>query len=471
MADALGITSDRVACDACEQGHTHIFHNMKNKHPLRKTAPITAMTLLTVIAGTAPYIQAADFFTVTTETNDLKPVLTDRKDGSGLEGLLKEAIAAESYFKPFVDRGFKSFLTWGGVPNVLIFEQKYQTTPQNEPGEPTPPYYYGDLTSGLIRGGRLLAPRFYAKTQGDLGNQVANYFEENGGELYTELMKAVSATAKTSPTDGNPNAETARNSAGIYGSDAMVTGETRAEKKAGSSSTNPAEFQIDANLGTFKASGITGTTYSIPLAKRFSLSERVGLNIGIPLSYTQIGKANVYSGGINVGFPITLIEKTAALPVTWRVTPFGGASVTASRDILIGGAILRGGVSNLLAYDFGNFELAVGNHFSQHSSVAMDVGGTKIDPGVDQQIMKHGIQICVPVAENWVIEGYAIRTDFLAAAGVKQFFTYGGDIGYRIRDKRSAVDRIVGTLRLGAYIDTGSGFTGMQVRIGSSWKF
>jgi hypothetical protein len=436
---------------------------MKSKTNLRKTSPIAAMALLTAAAGVAPHAEAEEqFFSLRAEpTSGIQPTIT--KGSNNLESLMREVIASESVFRPLSGGNFSSKLSWGGVPGFLRYTQTKTTTTE-------PTQFTGVLTSDLIN---IPSKRgtFTASSENELGNKVVDFFKKDGGALYTELMKAVSATSITSPTDGNPNAETARNAATTFGSDAMVTGETNAEKKSGSGPATSNDFQIDANLGTFKAGGITGRTYSLPLSKRFSLSERVGLNIGIPISYTQIGKADVYSGGINIGVPVTIIEKSNAQPVTWRVTPFGGASVTASRDILIGGAILRGGVNNLLAYDFGKFEVAMGNHISQHSSVALDVAGTKIDPGVDQQIMKHGIQVCVPVGENWVLEGYAIRTDFLAAAGVKQFYTYGGDIGYRVRDTRNTVDKIVGTLRLGAYVDTGSGFTGTQIRFGSSWKF
>jgi hypothetical protein len=427
---------------------------MKNKTTLRNNTTLAALALLATAAGIAPKAHASDVFSVTATGAG---VTSQTKANSDLEALIRDVIESREQFINFRSTNFNSILNWGGVPGALNFQQTHSGA-----------VFTGVLTSHVLPGLRVTKS---ATSQDELGDQFVEFFKKDGSGVYSELLKAISAQSKVSPTDGNPNADTARNATVDFQNGAQTSGETKAEKKAGAAANVPNAFQFDMELGTFKANGIEGRTYSLPLAKRFTLSERVGLNLGIPLSLSEIGGATVYSGGLNVGLPISLQKKSMGQPITWRVTPFGGASVTASKDMLVGGTILRAGLSNLMAYDFGKFEVAIGNQFSQHSSVEMEIAGTKIDPRVDQQILKNGIQVCVPIAENWIVEAYAIQTNFLAEAGVKHYATFGGDIGYRVHDTKDAIKRVVGTLRVGAYIDEGSGFSGAHFRIGSSWKF
>lgn len=428
---------------------------MKNKTTRKKSTRIAALALLATTSGIAPSVQAADLFSVTTTAPSVTPVT---KSNSDLEKLIRDAIQSRDQFQPFLGlSNVNSTLNWGGVPNALIFNQTESAG-----------IYTGVLTSSVLPGFQVTRQ---ATSQDNLGDEFANFFKKDGAGLYTDLLKAISATSKVSPTDGNPNADTARNASNDYNSGAKVSGETKAEKKSNAAAAAASGFRVDADLGTFTANGIQGRTFALPLSKRFVLSERVKLDVGLPLSYSTIGNATIYSVGLNLGFPTDILKKANGQPISWRVTPFGGASATASREMLLGGAILRGGISNLVAYDFGKFEVAIGNQISQHSSMELDIAGTKVDPGVDQQILKNGVQICVPLAQHWIVEGYVIHTNFLAAAGVKQYLTYGGDVGYRIMETKDAVSRFVGTLRVGAYVDSGSGFTGAHFRIGSNWKF
>lgn len=420
----------------------------------KNNAVFASLALAATLTSIAPTASSADVFSITATDG----MVSKTKTNGNLEALVRDVIESRDQFINFrTVPNFNSTLNWGGVPGALKFNQTQ-----------TGGVFQGVLTSSVLP--KLQETRT-ASSQEALGDEFVDFLKKDGRGLYSELLKAISATSQVSPTDGNPNADTARNASVDFENGAKTTGETNAEKKNAASGKVPNAYQFDLELGTFRANGINGRTYSLPLAKRFTLNERVGLTIGVPLSLTEIGGANVYSGGLNVGLPVSILKKAVDQPVTWRVTPFGGASVTASSDMVIGGAILRGGISNLVAYDFGKFEVAIGSQISHHGSLEMEIAGVKVDPRVDQQIVKNGLQVCVPLGEHWILEGYAIYTNFLAAAGVPHYLTYGGNIGYRVGESEGVVKRFVGTLRVGFHVDDGSGFNGSQFRFGSSWKF
>jgi hypothetical protein len=426
--------------------------------PQARAVDAVGLNGVLAVVGNGPQSNSGDLFRATVKNTDNNT--TKSQTGSSLENLIRNAVQSRGEFAGFEGANIQSSLSYGGVGGFLKFEQ--------HPAVGVNGQYVGILSSDLLPGREPV--RRTASTQDGLGEEFVKFFRKDGSSYYTDLLKAISANSKVSPTDGNPNADTARNAANDFATAGQLSGQTKAEKKDGSGGTSSA-FRVDADYGTFKADGIEAKTYALPLSKQFTFSDRVGLNLGVPLSYTDIGGAKVYSGGLNVAVPIEILKKSSVQPLTWRLTPFGGGSVTASREMITGGVVGRGGLGNLLAYDFGAFEIAMGNQISQHKSIEVEIAGTKVDPGVDQQILKNGLQICVPVAEHWILEGYAIHTQFLGAAGVKHYVTYGGDIGFRLGKNKSFLNRIVGNLRLGAYSDTGSGFSSTHFKLGSSWNF
>lgn len=221
--------------------------------------------------------------------------------------------------------------------------------------------------------------------------------------------------------------------------------ETREEKEQPKDLAGRAGFGLVGDIGIFDSKGIKGTAYSLPLFAKFKLSERVGLNFNIPLSYTEIEDAKVYGVGLAIGVPVKIILKKKDNPWFWQVTPFGGGNAVGSKEIVTGGLIINGGIGSVVSYDFGNFELSMGNQFGQYESIALEFDGVKVDPGVAQKIVKNGLKIGVPFAKRWVFEAYAVHTKFLEAAGVSQYITTGGEIGYRFLGKPDAAKRRTAT--------------------------
>ena len=316
-----------------------------------------------------------------------------------------------------------------------------------------------------------LSTNFSGATRSAAFDQLEDWLKKNGADEYTKFLRALSAKSKVSPTDGNPGALTARASFQNYADYSTTITETREEKEQPKELAGRGGFGLVGDVGVFDANGIKGTVYSLPLFAKFRLSERVGLNFNIPLSYMTIEDAKVFGAGLTIGVPVKVILKKSGNPWFWQVAPFGGGNVTASKELVTGGLIVNGGIGSVVSYDFGKFELSMGNQFSQYESVALDFGGVKVDPGVAQKIVKNGLKVGIPFAKRWVFEAYAVHTKFLEAAGVDQYLTTGGEIGYRFLGKPDAAKKKNGYMKLGLYTDIGSGYFSPHIQFGSGWKF
>ena len=402
--------------------------------------------------------RAGDLFNLT--ANDF---LNSRSAGSSdLLLLVDKLVKNSAEFNVFsASPTVQAQLNYEGVPNALQFRL-------DDTGVVGPTRFQARLTSQVSRS---LNEQFHGATRDELYSNLKAWFKRDGAQAYTQLLKDLNAQSKVSPTDGNPGATTARAAFQSYADYSMTTTETREEKDQPKASSGRAGFGLVADIGVFDANGIKGTAYSLPLFAKFKLSERVGLNFNIPLSYTEIEAAKVFGAGLTLGVPIKIILKKRDNPWFWQVAPFGGGNVMGSKEIVTGGLIVNGGIGNVLAYDFGAFELSMGNQFSQFESVALDFGGIKVDPGVAQKIVKNGLKVGIPFAKRWVVEAYAVHTKFLEAAGVDQYITAGGEIGYRFLGKPDAAKKKNGYMKLGFYTDIGNGYFSPHLQFSSGWKF
>jgi hypothetical protein len=314
---------------------------------------------------------------------------------------------------------------------------------------------------------------FNGANQADLENQIENFLKKDGSAVYARFLKSMAAQSLVTVSDGNPNATTASAASQSFQNYGMTFAETREEKDvpATGGPVDRVALGVIADIGAFDANGIKGTVYSLPMFARFKLTERVGLNLDIPLNYIDIDGAKVFGLGLGLAMPVKMILKSKDSPWFWQLTPFGGANASASKDMLAGGLIANGGLNSVLAYDFGSFTLSMGNHFSLHEGIPLTYESYKFDPGVSQQILKNGLKLDVPIGQRWIFDVYAIHTKFMTSAALDQYFTLGGELGYRLGAKPTATKKGGGYLKLGLYADVGENFTSAHAQIGTGWKF
>lgn len=313
--------------------------------------------------------------------------------------------------------------------------------------------------------------QFTGGTRAQVEDQIEQFLKTEGSAEVAKFLKAMAAQSLVAVTDGNPNSTTAFSAAQTYGNYGMDFAETNEEKDSPKESAGRGGFGIIADVGTFDANGIKGTTYSLPLYARFKLTERVGLNFDLPVNYVDIEGAQVFGLGLGLGLPIKVVPRAKGSPWHWQLTPFGGASASGSQDFVAGGLLVNGGANSMLAYDFGRCTLSMGNHFSLYEGVPLTIDTYTFDPGVSQQILKNGLKLDVPLGRRWVFDVYGIHTKFLASAAIDQYVTVGGEIGYRLLGKADAAKKKSGYLKFGVYAELGKNFTSAHAQFGTGWKF
>lgn len=363
---------------------------------LSRRLSLAALTL-SLLAGTAT-TQAADLFTITATGG---PTVT--VSANNVVDLIERAVNRSDSFASLA--GFvNGSLNYAGVANAITY------------------------TSGAAGSSIIQIPSTGFSKNFNTTAELTDFLKKDGSAELAKFFKAMTAQSLVTITDGNPTASTARSGTDAYQNYGMTFAETREEKDANKASSSRTGFGIIADVGRFDANGIKGTVYSLPMFARFKLTDRVGLDFNLPLNYTKIEGADAFGLGLGVGVPVKVIPRAKDSPWYWQLTPFGGANVTASRDLAAGGLLANGGVNSLLAHDFGPVTLSMGNHFSLYEGVPITVSGYKFDPGVSQQILKNGLKLDVPIGQRWIFDVYAVHTKFLTSAALDQYFTVGGEV-------------------------------------------
>jgi len=411
---------------------------------------IKSLLACAVMVGTQQQSQARDLFTVTATGG--APTVT--VGSNEVLGLIYDAINAQNQFSAFNGNNLNGSLNYAGVPNAISFNVNAAGTSA----------FLSIPSIGFTQS-------FTGANRSDTESQVEHFLKTDGSGVLARFLKAMSTASLVAVTDGNPNSTTAFAASQAYGNYAMSYAETNEEKQSPQASSEHVALGIVADVGTFDANGFKGQAYSLPLYARFKLSERVGLNVDIPLSYVQVESADIFGFGVGIGLPTKIILKTKENPWFWQVAPYGGANASASKDFLAGGLIANGGINSLLSYDFGRMTLSMGNHFSLHESVPMTIDGYAFDPGVSQYILKNGLKLDIPFGRRWVMDFYAVHTKFLEAAALDQYYTVGGEVGYRMLGKPGAGKKKNGYIKFGVYSDIGQNYTSAHAQFGTGWKF
>jgi len=169
--------------------------------------------------------------------------------------------------------------------------------------------------------------------------------------------------------------------------------------------------------------------------------------------------------------PVKIFKQDADHRWLWQVTPSGGALVAGSADYLAGGLLYAGTLTSLLGYDFGPFAVAMGNQIGFCDTINLKAGDYEFDSGVEQRILKNGLQVSVPFGGRWVAQVRGTYTRFLEDAAVPDYFTVGGDVAYRFLGKADAEEAKRGYAFVGVYADLADNYTSPHVRLGTAWKF
>jgi hypothetical protein len=274
-----------------------------------------------------------------------------------------------------------------------------------------------------------------------------------------------------SVNDGNPEATTALMGKESFDTYAMLPSPTRDEREGSTmriASMQPGQSSADvsADVGRIRVRSFDGTSYTLPISYRRQLTDRVGMAVGIPVNYTEIEGAQIYRGGLGLGFPVRLLMPGTNQPWFWQVALSGSGVAAVSDDMVEGAWVVQGAFNNALSYDLPACTLSMGNHLSVYGSESFH----GYDSKVSQQITKNGLKVGVPIGRGWVVETWGIHNYFVQDAAVRNYFSVGGTLAYR-RGPKGNLGWNRPTAYLSFYTEISDHYVTSHLRLGSQWKF
>ena len=409
--------------------------------------------LILLLAATAPAARAKDLFVV-----NASGVANVTVAGNSLPGLITDAVSARGAFASLGNESATIRLNYAGVVDAVRVDIV------------TPPGGIGTYTATLRLPGYIRT--FTGTGKANLREQLVEFLriDNTGHGDIIKSLKKIYASTQVTITDGTPQSSTALVADREFSEFGLRHGRTREERAAldAGERLDIYGFSVEAGVGTFGTrGGYQGTVYTV--APTLRLGERYGFVFSLPFRFVDVQGAAAGEAGLLMGVPLQLISEDKDSRLSWQVTPFVHATVAGSFDMLQAAIDLGGGVTHRIGYNFGFCTLQIANQIGYYDGI--DIAG--YDIGVEQQILKNGLQLSVPLTASFLLELRATRTDFLQDAAVPLYYTFGADLVFRTRGTREWYyvpfpdDFVIGV----AYDTDLKGYSSPQARTSVRWRW
>ena len=393
-----------------------------------------------------------------TETGNPSNSLT--VGGSNLPDLLTDLGDQEGEFASFDGTAFDATIQYAGIADAV--DVSYDPTGGAGGGEVI-------TINGLL--GYDGPPLVFDAANGDIGQQLEDYFLQNGDGTIEDFLAAVAELSPVAVTDGNPLSSTARSARysffryglfsdvtptdrelrRVYAEQAPVPMADPNDEAGDGTETDGASpalfapqgsrtldyggtrFRLDFRGQTIDAGGFTGESFDLALSTEIRFHDRVSVIVGVPIAYHSVGGGDVFNAGLNAGVPVRFLipDEDDTVGVKWQLTPFANLDTVFSYDLAAGGVLWGFGLNNLVQFDLGPVSLVTSQQYSVHESLTLDVDEYSFDPGVEQQILKLGGKLQWYATDNGYIYAGGIWTDFIEDAAVDNYTTGLAGVGLR----------------------------------------
>jgi hypothetical protein len=390
------------------------------------------------------------FFAAAT-TNDALPPISLTASGSNFFDFLDTVTKAQGEFSQFNNRAYSGAMTFLGVQNAIRFTTNTTGTNVN-------------IALAPINFNRT----FTGTSKQAVDDQISDFFKKEGADTIARFLKAIAESSPIAVTDGNPTSATAIAANSFFSSQGFTSSDELADGSDTSSTATKPKFggiSFGLNAGKFEAGVFKGNVYDFSATLLNFGGETVRFMLPVSLNYLKLDTGSeVGGGGISAVLPIRFQKMSRENNWNWRVTPVAGVSVRGSLDLASLSPLWQAGVVNTIDYRaLPNLVVSMVNQITMHKSIALAYDDLDFDPQIDQQILKNGLRATMPFNRRVIGDFFVIETNFLKAAAVKNFTTFGGSLAFRVTQKWNIV--------LGANYDTGSNFKAYSVGLSSAWKW
>lgn len=339
--------------------------------------------------------------------------------GSSLPDLVTNLMNSQGAFAGFVGIDFNASVTFLGIPDAI------EVTFDAGTGEATFKF-------------TLLGPlaQEFTFTGADLAGQIEQFLQDQLNQEIQAFLAAINTLSAVAVTDGSPMSTTALSASFVYDRFGLHADLTAAQKKAeqadqGKEPEYGFRGRVDIYYDTITTDVSSGNSFAIAPSLEYILSEQVSVGLLFPITYHDIGGAQILNVHANLAIPIYLIPPSDIGGVSLRITPFGTLAGSGSVDLIAGGLIGGGGILSTVTFDLGELMISATSQLSFHEGITLRYQGFEFDPGVSQRIFKGGIKLTQTIGDNMFFYGAITYSSFLEPAAIDNYLSPAAGIGFR----------------------------------------
>jgi hypothetical protein len=390
---------------------------------------LSAIGLLALTAATTAH--ADDYMNIGAQSTSGAPVSV-QVGGSSLIDLSRNLIDQKSDFMSLQGHDFQAALNYGGVKNAIVFRSNAGAT---------------NVTLTFPSTG--FSRTFTGTDSDDVKDQIVDFLKKDGADAYADLLQSINEKSPVATLDVNPQAATAF----FAGESFKHFGLTSPMPMTPKTGDNNNESGFDLSAGSIQTDAVDGYYLSGGWQGVTRFSDQVALSVAIPVQYRNYQSSEIFTGGVELGLPITLLNDRG--PLAWQITPFGTAGLSASADLVSGGILVGGGVTNRLSLRLGQFTLAMANQLAYYHGQDIDYDDYSFQTHVNQPMLTNGGQIAwSPGAGDggFFIDAGVSYTAFLDDAAVPSYWSPTLGLGLHFGTDHAS------TLRIGYHGDFGHNY-------------
>ncbi len=379
---------------------------------------VVAVSMLLLVPGTG---YATDLFGV--EATYSGGAIT--QSAGSLPDLVEALVNNQGAFTPLVGNDFTGSLTYYGIPDAVSVEVQGDTQLT--------------ITSSLTG----LDRTFTGTSRSDLENQLEDWLLQEGDAEVARLIQEAGKRSAAAITDGNPSSATARMADRAFGTFGLYQA-SRAMRGSSPGKGAAIWFHTRQSKAETPVGIVDGSDYQFQTPWWLDFNERVSLVGSGSGRYMDAEGTEVYGGGLDLGLGIRPVVRGPEDTFGWQITPFVGLQAIGTYDGAAGGLLDAFGVASRLEFKLADeILLIVANQFSHFDSLKLEIKDVEIDPKIEQQVVKNGLMIDVPLStvKSIYANGFIVDTRFLRDAAVDNYQTLGG--GLALRGERMSLNAYV----------------------------
>ena len=213
---------------------------------------------------------------------------------------------------------------------------------------------------------------FTGATRADSAEAFLRFLEGSGAS--TSLFRALVANSPADPVAGNPNALMNQ----------MVASDFDRALIDATGPTTPG-FGLNARFGSFSAAGFSSQSFSLPLDYSWQLSERDALELDAPISWSDTGGGNSYSGNVGVLWRHKVFSN-------WTLQPSVRMGGVGSIELGSAAGVWSVGLNSTANFDLpANWRLTVANGITYISTIPISFGRFSISYGLSNVVFRNGL--------------------------------------------------------------------------------